>query len=115
DPLAGLGEVGQEFCGAGMIDLRARRHVDGQAGACLAVPAACTPGAPTLGAELLVPRIAVQGVHALHGLHVDAPPPPAITAVWTAPGDVFLAAEMRRSIAALPRADDDLDAVTKHR
>src|SRR4029079_19014788 len=113
--LARRDEVRDERPGRVVVDGRARRHVEDEVIAGLAV--AARPGAAPAGRGLEVVAVLEVAERRLAGVDpkLDRAAAPAITAVRAAARDVRLLPEGRGPVAAIAGTDPDLHAVEEHR
>ena len=112
--LARCHEVGDEGVRRVVVHGGARRDVEDEVAAGLAVPTravAATAGRRSKVVLVLeVPQRRLARVDA----QVDRPATAAVTAIGTAPGDVCLTSEGRGPAAAIAGMDPDLHAVEEH-
>ena len=112
--LAGPDEVRQQVTGCVVVDGGARRDRQDQVRARLPVAARTRTAAAGVGPEMVVePVLAERGLAGIDD-EVDGATPAAIATVRTAPGDVGLAPERGRPVAAVAGAQPDRGPVKKH-
>src|SRR5580658_1171678 len=103
--LARLGEIPELLAGVNIGDHRA--YGDGDKDVIAAVPGAVVAAAALAVLTAVGARDAKirQGVHALHGLQIDAAAQTAVTAIGAAEGHEFLAAKAHAAAAAVAGLD----------
>ena len=113
--LAGRDQVGEQRTRLVVVHGRARRDLEDEVVAGLAV--APGPGAATTWRRLEVVAVLEVAQRRLARVdpQVDRPAPPAVAAVGSAARDVGLLAEGRGPVATIAGADPDLHAVEEHR
>ena len=107
-------KVGDQVAAGQVAHDRARRNVEGQVVAGLAVPPRTRAATAVVGLEMV--PVAVVAKHRLARVddQVDAPATAAVAAVGTAARHVGLASEGRRAVATVAGADGDRHLVKKH-
>ena len=112
--LAGFDQVAQQLAGLRIIDQGARRNrndqVFGPSPGHIIRPALSA----IIGDEAALVAEGGQRVERGHHLQDHIAAAPAVTAIWTAAGDIFLAVEMDHSIAAFAGPDVNLSFIYKH-
>src|SRR5579883_2282400 len=111
DPLADLGEVGEQRLVVLLEDLRAARQAQDDVLALGAGALAAHAVMAGLGLEVLGVAVVDQGVEAVDALDDDVAAAPAVTAVRAAELDELLAAKADAACAAVAGADEDFGLV----